>query len=92
MTTTCDQCNIVWINGARCHERGCPNKADKGDGIHVDTWFERDRQYVALLDKDDEVIVEWWDGAVTEAVVDGFLDPRDYLTSAREYAESMELL
>lgn len=60
----------------------------------VQTWFERDRAHVALYygtnqDANDDLIVEWWDGAVAEAVEDGFLDPRDYLSSAIEYAESV---
>lgn len=23
----CDSCEVVMINGVRCHEHGCPNKA-----------------------------------------------------------------
>jgi len=24
----CDQCDIMYINGVRCHETGCPNRND----------------------------------------------------------------
>jgi hypothetical protein len=59
----------------------------------IHTWFERDRQHVELRDKlTDETIVEWWDDAVTEAVEDGFLDPRNYHESARGYAIDMGLM
>ena len=33
-----------------------------------------------------ETIVEWWDDAVSEAIEDGFLDPRNYHQSAWDYA------
>lgn len=26
MSTGCDQCNAVMINGVFCHEHGCPNR------------------------------------------------------------------
>lgn len=59
----------------------------------LNTWFERDRQRVELLDaRNDETIVEWWDEAVSEAVEDGFLSPRDYHSSAYHYAASVGLL
>jgi hypothetical protein len=57
------------------------------DGTEIHTWFERDRQHVELRDKlTDKTIIEWWDDAVTEAVQDGFLKPRDYHRSAYDYA------
>jgi hypothetical protein len=58
----------------------------------LETWFERDRSHVDLKRKDTgETIIEWWDEAVSEAVADGFLNPRDYHGSAFEYAEGMGL-
>ena len=58
----------------------------------LDTWFERDRSHVDLRHKDTgETIIEWWDDAVSQAVEDGFLDPRNYHGSAFEYAKSMGL-
>ena len=62
----------------------------------VQTWFERDRAHVALYygingDANDTLVVEWWDKAVSQAIEDGFLDPRDYLGSALEYARSVGL-
>lgn len=76
-------------------EHECPRYS-----IH--TWFERDRAHVALYygnlgapidagEADDVCIVEWWDSEVTEAIEDGFLDPKDYKGSAIAYAESLEL-
>lgn len=63
------------------------------DVTELETWFERDRQHVELRWKDDgETIVEWWDEAVTEAVDDGFLNPRDWHGSALEYARDVGLL
>ena len=57
------------------------------------TWFERDRAHVELRNADtDKTIIEWWDDAVAEAVEDGFLDPRDWEGSAKEYAASIGLL
>ena len=57
------------------------------------TWFERDRAHVELRNKlDDSTIVEWWDGDVAEAVEDGSLNPRDYHSTAYEYADVCGLL
>lgn len=59
----------------------------------IHTWFERDRAHVELRNAaTGNTIVEWWDGAVREAIEDGFLDPRDYHGSALEYAEQHGLL
>jgi hypothetical protein len=61
--------------------------------LAINSWFERDRAHVELYDeRNDKTIIEWWDDEVSEAIEDGFLDPRDYLGSAIEYAEDMELL
>jgi hypothetical protein len=63
------------------------------DSTEVDTWFERDRAHVELRWADTgETIIEWWDEDVAQAVEDGFLDPRDYHTSALEYAEQIGAL
>lgn len=62
------------------------------DDVELHTWFERDRRHVELRDKrTDKTIIEWWDDEVTEAVEDGFLDPRDWLDSAFEHAVEMGL-
>ena len=55
----------------------------------IDTWFERDRAMVALYDGDQE-IATWWDDDVLG--LDGFLDPKDWLKSAIEYARHLGLL
>lgn len=59
----------------------------------LNTWFERDRAHVELRNTlTDEPIVEWWDEAVADAIIDGFLDPRDYHQSAYDYAASLDML
>ena len=79
-----------------CRERRADLEAGgyKDAETRIDTWFERDRAHVALsLDYGSErTIVEWWDEAVTEAVEDGFLDPKDWHGSAYRYADSMGLV
>lgn len=68
------------------------------DETIINTWFERDRAHVALWMRDDdggqgqELLVEWWDQAVGEAVEDGFLNPRDWHGSAYEYAKERGML
>lgn len=68
------------------------------DDTVINTWFERDRAHVALWMRDEdggqgqELLVEWWDEAVGEAVEDGFLDPRDWHRSAYEYAKERGML
>ncbi|HVB56998.1 MAG TPA: hypothetical protein VNE63_11275 [Candidatus Acidoferrales bacterium] len=62
------------------------------DETQLETWFERDRAWVALQTLDGETILEWWDEAVSEAIEDGFLNPRRYHESAYEYAESLRLV
>ena len=57
------------------------------EDTEIHTWFERDRASVELRYIDSqETIVEWWDEAVSEAIEDGFLDPRNYHQSAWDYA------
>ena len=59
----------------------------------VATWFERDRQHVHLFCGDENTtILEWWDGAVTEAVEDGILKPGYYKSSAIAYAKHLGLI
>jgi hypothetical protein len=57
------------------------------------TWFERDRAHVELREAaTGRTIIEWWDEQVSEAVEDGFLNPRDWHRSAREYAVYLGVL
>lgn len=59
----------------------------------LNTWLERDRQHIELVDlRNEETIVEWWDDAVTEAIEDGFLTSRNLHGSAYDYAASIGLL
>lgn len=73
---------------------------DNPNGITIDdtvvaTWFERDRAHVALWMKDadggqgQELIADWWDEDVASLSLDGLLDPRDWHSSAFEYAASL---
>lgn len=63
------------------------------DECDVSTWFERDRAHVHLYHGDENnTVAEWWDDAVTEAVEDGFLDPRDWRGSAIAYAKHLGLI
>src|SRR5262249_30520760 len=57
------------------------------DDTELETWFERDRAHVALVDKHSgETIVEWWDDDVQQAIDDGFLPHRWSDTKAHEAA------
>ena len=62
----------------------------------LETWFERDRQYVGLYDTStasgarNRTIVEWWDDDVPEAIEDGFLDPKRWHESVVEYANHLK--
>jgi hypothetical protein len=61
------------------------------------TWFERDRAHVCLSRKDrdgepGETIHEWWDDAVSQAVDDGFLNPRDWHGAAFAYASHLGMI
>lgn len=41
----------------------------------ISVWCERDRAHVELMDIETQrTIVEWWDEAVEEAIIDGFLE------------------
>ena len=60
----------------------------------LETWFERDRQYIGLCNKaldptKRNTIVEWWDEDVTQLVEDGFLDPKRWHESAVDYANHL---
>ena len=60
------------------------------EDTHLETWFERDRAHVALYDSSTgELLAEWWDDDVQEAIEDGLLDPRDLHGSAHEYVVSV---
>lgn len=49
---TCDQCNMLAINGVATHERGCPNQRKKWDNVR-EQWIE----YVRCHECGDEVEV-----------------------------------
>lgn len=81
----CDHCSTV-------HDYVCLLPASfNATEIHL--WFERDRQHVELRDKrTQKTIAEWWDQEVTEAVTDGFLNPRNWHKSAYECAKTCNVL
>lgn len=59
----------------------------------LNTWFERDRAHVELLNRrTGKTIIEWWDDDVFEAIEDGFLDPKDYHWSAYMYAKYLSII
>jgi hypothetical protein len=73
--------------------KNCIVRALPIEQTQLNTWFERDRQHVALLDaRNDNTIIEWWDEAVSEAIEDGFLTSRNLHGSAYDYAASVGLL
>lgn len=88
-------CQSDWANSinetvAKLPLSGTP-VSEEATEIH--TWFERDRAHVELRSKlTDQTIVEWWDEAVNQAVEDGFLNPKDWHTSAYEYAKGRGML
>ena len=61
--------------------------------IRCDTWFERDRAMVALVDADtNTLIIDWWDTEVEELVEAGFLSSDDWERSAIDYATHIGVL
>lgn len=52
----------------------------------IETWFERDRAYVGLRDKQGRTIADWWDEEVQSDVDAGYLSPKDWHGSAVETA------
>ena len=84
---------VITNNGRKTAEKFAPAVSLDIDETEIDTWFERDRAMVMLLNKKTgEEIIEWWDEDVQQAIEDGFLDPKDYHRSAYEYAKDMRLL
>jgi hypothetical protein len=60
------------------------------DNTALESWFERDRSYVALADASSgRGILEAWDADVQSLIEDGFLDPRDLHRSAVWYANHL---
>ena len=62
----------------------------------VDTWFERDRSQITLNRKGETgeyyAIFTLWDNEVTEAIEDGFINPKHLLESCVQYAVMRGLL
>lgn len=53
---------------------------------YIDHWSERDRAYIILYEKGTEKeLFELWDDAVSDAISDGFIDPRNLHRSTYEY-------
>jgi hypothetical protein len=49
-------------------------------------WFERGGQHVCLANEDDELIIEFWDEAVTDEIEAGYLNPSNYKESLIDIA------
>lgn len=65
----------------------------RNDPLVLRKWFERDRAWVALVnDNTNEVVVEFWDDELREAVEDGILDPKNYHKSLMKYAQEHKLI
>lgn len=61
--------------------------------IGCETWFERDRAMVAVVDKDaDKDLIEWWDDDVHTLVELGLLDPHNIEQSAIQYAKDIGVI
>lgn len=85
--------NLVELSDSTQQFRAIQFRSVRFEETELNTWFERDRSHVELRDSlTDQTIVEFWDSAVSEAIEDGFLNPRDYHASAFEYAQSLGLL
>ena len=83
-------CCYAILYVVRCNREG-DMIAISDTALHL--WFERDRAHVELRTKDtEETIIEWWDDAVQHAIEDGFLNPRNFHTSAYHYAVSVGLM
>lgn len=53
---------------------------------YIDDWSERDRAYIILYEKGTErELFELWDDAVSDAISDGFIDPKNLHRSMYEY-------
>jgi hypothetical protein len=88
-------CQSDWANSINAEVSKLPKPGTPiaFDATEIHTWFERDRAHVELRSKlTDQTIAEWWDEAVNEAVEDGFLNPKDWHSSAYEYAKSVGML
>lgn len=64
--------------------------------IEVNTWFERDRAHVAIIEVDtQETLTEWWDEDVQSLCEDGFFvcgkGEKRFKDSVIEYAEYLGL-
>lgn len=88
------QMNNLGIDAKMQRKSNEPFEVTGIDDTKLETWFERDRAHVALVDAATEqnTIVEWWDDDVNEAVEDGFLDTRNYHQSAYDYAKEHGML
>jgi len=84
--------NIVTLE--RPKQPSKPVKRWSVSNTELDTWSERDRDYVILKTKHSgNSIMEWWDEAVGEAIEDGFLgrDKRNWHQDAVDYANERGL-
>lgn len=59
----------------------------------VESWFERDRAAVWILDDfTGKTVVEWWDESVQDMVEAGYFDMSNLEDSVLEYAKDMGII
>lgn len=96
-------CASEWDNYPVCDDCGKVHEyvslTEHGRKLHrlsdtkCTTWFERDRANVDLRsEKLGEMILDIWDEDVTQAVEDGFLNPKNWHQSIYDYALHLGLI
>jgi len=66
----------------------------KGHSFKLTTWQERDRLNISLTDEccGGATVLDLWDDDARGLVEDGFIDPRNMIQSAVDYADSLGLI
>jgi hypothetical protein len=59
--------------------------------IEIDTWFERDRAFVGVVDTEGHYLAEWWDDDVQQMFEDGFFKSgRAFERSVVQYLDYLD--
>jgi hypothetical protein len=62
-----------YIEGNPPDQRARTITIPKADDLIVETWAERDRQWVGVRDeRSGELVMQWWDDEVSQMIEDGF--------------------
>ncbi len=68
------------------HEAASDPSLPPFDATHIETWFDADRAHVALYDSDSgDLLIEWWDDDLRDAIETGALDPKNLHRSAYDH-------